>query len=76
MRIEFKDKGNEAHLVITSRFWLRWRHFPAVDAALMAFPCAVWRTERKGLFTRRTIIYGPILPMMRAHSAAWRELNK
>ena len=36
--------------------------------------CITWRNE--GFWVKRTILSGPIVPMLRAHKAAWREVNR
>lgn len=74
MRIEFIPKSTVAHMVICSPFWRWQRHFRAVDAALFECPCITWRSE--GFWLKRTILSGPIVPMLRAHKAAWVEVNR
>ena len=74
MRIEFFDKGAVGQIIIRSPFW-RWRrHFHAVEAALSVSPCITSRNE--GFWIRRSILSGPVVPMLMAHKAAWKEVNR
>ncbi|HAF2407445.1 TPA: hypothetical protein G9E90_002746 [Salmonella enterica] len=74
MKIEFKDYGNEASVIITSTVFEFRRHNRVVDTALFLTPEAT--SNNSGFFMMKTVLSGKTQHASWAYRIALREMNR
>ncbi|RXJ10469.1 hypothetical protein [Lelliottia nimipressuralis] len=74
MSIKFFDKGATATITFTTYIWQYRKRTRFIDAALLGAPQATCSVKH-GLVAR-TVISGPVIPMMRAYKMIRQEANK
>ncbi|EOD3175856.1 TPA: hypothetical protein ACHTJK_004167 [Citrobacter freundii] len=71
MKIQYKDYGAVANIVITSTVFEFRKHNRVVDATLICTPGIV--ANRSGMFFMKTVLSGKSRDMLRAHKTIQRE---
>lgn len=74
MKIDFKDYGAVAAVIITSTIFEFRKHNRVVDATLLYTPGVV--RERRGSFFMKTHISGKTRDALRAYKTAVREAKR
>ncbi|EDJ0999939.1 hypothetical protein OB377_000508 [Salmonella enterica] len=71
MKIEYRDYGAVANIVITSTVFEFRKHNRVLDATLLCTPGIV--ANRSGIFFMKTVLSGKSRDMLRAYRAFFRE---
>lgn len=74
MKIQYKDYGAVANIVITSTVFEFRKHNRVVDATLLCTPGIV--ANRSGMFFMKTVLSGKSRDMLRAYKAIQREATR
>ncbi|HIF3243199.1 TPA: hypothetical protein ACXZU9_003253 [Salmonella enterica] len=74
MKIQYKDYGAVANIVITSTVFEFRKHNRVVDATLLCTPGIV--ANRSGIFFMKSVLSGKSRDMLRAHKTVSREAGR